>query len=195
MVDKTTSSERYLKALGDFIDTFSHLEGAVFFLLVNHAGVTMSVGRAIFSGTRIDAAISFIRRIHAANTGIEKMPDEEEDLLMRLQTLNTARNELVHFGGTLNEANERVVSNWIKAHIDKALKEQPISAEMVEAMTHDADKLIRTIFEGIVAKAGVSPPAGWVSAPNSAWQYKYPQDQKPKANKSQPSGPAETQGH
>jgi len=53
----------YWLALGRFVDNFSMIEAQLFETLKIASGVSDQTAPAIFSGTRVDAAMSFLNRI------------------------------------------------------------------------------------------------------------------------------------
>jgi hypothetical protein len=76
----------YFQALGMFVDRFAQVESALFQFLSVFAGVDDQTARAIFSGTRVDAACSFLRRIadvkdRAKNPRNTNLPRVLEQLL------------------------------------------------------------------------------------------------------------------
>lgn len=173
MADPDTEEDYWL-ALGEFIDTFSHAEQMMHSFLKHRAKVSREVGNSIFAGTRIDAAISFIKRIHTAETGEEKIPADLEEIFNQLAAINSARNDIVHFGAINIGEDYLLLTNIMKAHSDKALRLYPIKAETLRAMTVDTDKIIMALYAQTLdreerAKIEAS------SDLKTPWQYKAPQ--------------------
>lgn len=84
------------RAAGKFLLAWAPVELEMNRVLVHYAGVTDAVGRAIFAGTRADAAMRFIKAI-AHNTDLAR--DRNEDLVfvfLQAALLNTARNFILH---------------------------------------------------------------------------------------------------
>lgn len=88
--------EKYYTALGELVHNLAYIEGRILFLLWNETAVTPEVGRAIFSGTRMDAALSFINRTYQAKG--QKLPDILNDCFTQLKVINSARNDILHYG-------------------------------------------------------------------------------------------------
>jgi hypothetical protein len=60
-------SPAYWQTLGQFIETFADIEARMFYLLASYSNVSIDVAKALFSGTRVEAAIKLIRRISVVN--------------------------------------------------------------------------------------------------------------------------------
>jgi hypothetical protein len=158
----------YFEALGRFIDNYSDAEYAIYDYLVSLTGLDFNSANAILSGTRVDAAISFIRRLHAARR--VEISVEVEDVLVHLATLNTARNELVHFGTYFDSDRWRVVSTAAKAHLPEKAKEWRISTNTLYDMADDAEKAALTLLA--ILKPSLKRRTDWKDALSRAWLYK-----------------------
>jgi len=135
------SGSFYDEALGRFMRTFAYVEESIYLYLVHRTGMHRSMANAVLSGARVESAIGYIRRIHAAETSDDTpVPPELEELLQRLAALNTARNDIVHYGA-FEDGIGRVVSNVAKAHVPTRVKEWHATVDILNAMTEDAEKL------------------------------------------------------
>jgi hypothetical protein len=121
----------YQFELGRFIVTFAETEKIVLGLLWRMAGVDNVTARAIFSGTRTHAAISFIRRIHEARE--ETLNPVLDRCFHQLMAINATRDSLVHWGAP----SEEEISNDLQAHAPRSLKVIPISPAIVQSMSDD----------------------------------------------------------
>jgi hypothetical protein len=125
----------YSQRLGDFIQQFSQLELALFYLLCKVAHVDEKIGQALFSGARADALISLIRRCHEARE-IEIPPDTER-ALQQIAVLNGARNDTVHLIRDWQAPRgKRTFTNKMR-YPPRTAKTVTISASDLEAMDSD----------------------------------------------------------
>jgi hypothetical protein len=174
---KLTKVTDYWQALGYFVDEFARTEAQMQLALWRVAGVPDDIAKAIFSGTKIDAAIGFIRRI----IEVRPIPDDKhkilESALVQLKAINDVRNLIVHYGAKFNHASDTLVaSNRRSAHSERSLKEQPVSVQMLRNMALDLNKA----SVHLAAAAGVDSPFPKVlnhlfqSTLESAWLYTPP---------------------
>lgn len=140
--------QSFWEALGRFIETFALLEGCMFILLQQRTGVTVEIARAIFSGTRIDAAMNTIRRMNEASSG-ERIDPYLEEAFLKVAELLSARNDIVHLGPLFGDDYERFVTNGLKALTPKKIKHQIFSSETLQMMTHDAYKAATHILASL----------------------------------------------
>src|SRR2546427_4943255 len=89
-------AQEYRLALGTFVDAFAKVESGMFYVLLWQTKTKTTVGKAIFSGTRVETASSFLRRL--ADVG--SMDAEEwaqlEPVITQLHIINEVRNTLLH---------------------------------------------------------------------------------------------------
>jgi hypothetical protein len=95
------NNDAYHLALGRFVDAFATAEHNLKFAFAETAKIPRDVAQAIFSGTRVDAAISLIRRLYEAK-GINPEP-EVEIALSHMNTILTVRNEIMHYGANADD--------------------------------------------------------------------------------------------
>lgn len=159
----------YFEALGRFIEAYAHAEYAAHSLLVHLTGMKPKVANAALSGTKVDGALSFMRRIYAATE--TSIPSEIEEAFTRLAVLNTSRNELVHLG-TFIEDSWRVVSNEVKAHTPSKVKRWRITTETLKHMENDAIKIASTLT--VYRLPALRQDEAHKRALSLAWQYTPP---------------------
>jgi hypothetical protein len=177
-----TADDPYYSALGKFMDEFSKVEAFLYLLLVSKAGMTMKKAGALLSGVRVEAAISFYERLCEAEAS--EVPANLKDAFSHAKTLNTARNEVVHYGSNDTLINGRIVSTSIKSHSDKKTRQYAISSTTLNHMTLDARKVVAIIIRQVSPTAQVNE-----AALKRAWLYKYPANPAQSVNKSGPKGP------
>lgn len=138
----------YFEALGRFVQTFAETEIGIAMTLRTLAGVTKPVARAIFSGVRVETAMSFINRIMEVTSTSQPMRDDFQYAFTQLGHINQARNQILHYGVDLGftsdgeyvlQASDMIVSNKGFALTEDRIRETPISGEILDNMIHDLD--------------------------------------------------------
>lgn len=151
---------RYWEALGRFTHTFTAVERLAALVLWRMSGTTFPISQAIFSGVRIDSAISLIYRVITAQRANGFVLDDAElqDAFSHLQPINALRNDIVHYG--VHESDDRPPSatNIIHAITSDRIRETAVNADTLDLMTSDAQKIasILTFYfmrEAMVADA------------------------------------------
>jgi hypothetical protein len=120
----------YWQALGRFIEAFASTETGMFNLLAYYAGLSTAPAKALFSGTRIDAAIKLIRRIIAMEGAADERKNELEIVFSQLSAINEARNDIIHYG-SWETTEGRMSTNLTRAHLPQNVTWRPISAEVL----------------------------------------------------------------
>jgi hypothetical protein len=169
------SDPAYWQALGQFIEAFAVVEASIFTTLAYYAKVTPSVARALFSGTRVDASISYIRRIWEVRP--LKAPGRRADLdaiFQQLKAMTDMRNRILHYGTIVTSDRGRITSTHHRALVPDKIEERRASVQDLMDMTHDtaliANALLWDLHPETRAKRGTrgytQPILG------SAWRYK-----------------------
>jgi len=171
----------YWKKLGQFIESFALVEDELNKLLAFYSNVTPSIARALFSGTRAEAAMAYIRRIMA----VEETPDfrkkDLDDIFPQLTAIKEIRNLLVHYQSS-GEGDDRTVTNQARALIIERARKHRISADTLTAICLDLYQIANRIN---FHRHGKNPWA--VNSSHSryvltaAWRYKPPQNRPAKA--------------
>jgi hypothetical protein len=161
-----TPDHFYYHALGQFISTFSVTEAILRIALRHFAKVNDSTGKAVFSGVRVDTAMSLINRLlevrKPRNTQLQK---DMTRIFTQLGIINGVRNDIVHYGSDVI-GEERVVSNRLVALTTARLRETPVSPDILDQMTHD----LMTI--GVRVAYNMRPSAAIPDAVREPWLYK-----------------------
>jgi hypothetical protein len=139
---KPTKAERaegkkYLRALGWFVTFFAVVENQVHKTLWKFVGVNQTIAACVFSGTRIDGAISYLKRIAEATNWSKDRKALLDHLALQLGEITQLRNDLLHYGTTGETANALVVSNEKFAHIKSRIRETKISTSILDDVTYD----------------------------------------------------------
>jgi hypothetical protein len=175
--------DKYLRAVGWFVTMFAVVEKTAYGTLQHFTGTSPKIAACIFSGTRIDAAMSYLKRIAEATD----WPDGKVKLLdhikLQLGEITQLRNDLLHYGITGDTADTLFVTNEHLAHIKSRIRATRISAKILADASADlvavmfflseiADKIDWPSMESShlreAAKLGVIPGA-FAKTP---WQYK-----------------------
>jgi hypothetical protein len=165
----TVDQAAYFLALGYFMQSFAEAEMAMQVLLWKVSGLSdISTAAALLSGVKIDGAMGLIRRVREA----KKMPEHKQltHIFNQLAEINSARNDIVHFGATFTEDFGILVSNFRIAHIEERLKGFHTSPIALFNMTQDITKIIHRIIE-IVGEYDHDPTPEHVAL--DTWLYKH----------------------
>lgn len=133
--------DAYWKALGKFIHEFARIEAALQLLLWRLSKMDPKLAKAVFSGTRIDGASQFIRRLLEVRPIDKKKEAVLLDMLTQLKIINDVRNLIVHHGAKVQEGDLWLVTNKHTAHAARSLQEMQISVKMLNAMTSDLSRI------------------------------------------------------
>lgn len=174
-IDSSTDAD-YHRALGEFLHEYSGLEAVMFWALTHYAGVRWEIGRAIFSGVRVEQSISFIKRVmEVADPGDERRTELIE-IFRHLSAINETRNSLIHYGSFVTDDMGRITSNVRVAHITKRIKDRPASLELLQAMTADVLKVSQhLIMHCAHPRASFSERASENPVLTAPWQYTIPE--------------------
>jgi hypothetical protein len=168
--------DKYYLALGKFIDAFSRAEAAVQVVLWQIADIENSVAKAIFSGTRTRIAIDYIRRITEAQN--QAIPQHIQDAFNHLNTINTTRDNIVHFGASENDDGSILISNRLIAHTEKSLKEFPISHVLLYEMSSDLATITVRLISHFYGRPDDESDEDWAETlqiAHAPFRYKPPQ--------------------
>jgi HEAT repeat protein len=106
------NDDKYHLALGRFVDAFATAEHNLKFALASTAEVSREAAQALFSNTRVDAAIELIKRLHEANSN--DLHKEVIRALSQMKAILTVRNVIMHYGASL-EGSQFTTTN--SAHV------------------------------------------------------------------------------
>ncbi len=165
--------ERYYLALGMFIQRYAGIEARLQALLWRYAEVPPEVARSIFSGVRVDQAVSFIKRLHKSR-GIEMHP-MMIDTLDQIGVINAARNLTIHYGAEFDKGEPQFVTDQRISNRPEDARWFPISVKALDALTADI-KHIHLRINLVVQREQMKPEkfeGGAERMLRRAWQYKH----------------------
>ena len=140
---------QYFEALGSLIAIFPAIEMGLFATLGALSGVPLPMGRALFSDTRIDAGMRYVKRVLKArkiqNKAHAAFEDEItaviDEAFVHLQLINSVRNHIVHHGTADFHKEEPIISNLTRALTKDVVREIKISAKSIREMMEDLGKI------------------------------------------------------
>jgi hypothetical protein len=164
----------YHEALGRFIDRFSRAEATIEYVLRHYAKTGPRVAVVIFSGVRMEAAVTFIRKLAPDAAISTEARAHLLDMLQQLNVINGARNNLLHFGAESIAEGSGFVTNELKRARGKATV-FPISPETLDQMTDDLKAIIIHLLLDHAGRPALSPNtrALLLASMPSAWRYKH----------------------
>lgn len=183
----------YYLALGRFAHRFALAEQGVHFVLRHYAGMTTSVARALLSGVRVRDTKSKLSRLHE----IGAIPDDKwldlKILFDRLSIINSARDDIFHYGAINIAEDDGIVTNEIMALGEDRITAFKISVEALDNMTADLRKILVHFHLSHMGKPplkGLHPMLNEIL--RASWQYKHQQVHQKRDRKSASSDPADT---
>ncbi|HEV2161425.1 MAG TPA: hypothetical protein VGR52_04210 [Stellaceae bacterium] len=163
----------YWQSLGRFVTEFASLESAMQLALWHYANVSPNIGRAVFSGVRADAAMGLIKRISEVEKWEKSKKDTTDELFVHLASINSVRNDLIHFGVQPVGDGSWQITNAFLALTEGRMKKHPISDKILDQMTHDLRKIIYSLFLLVVdAASAQNLLATFQQQADAPWQYK-----------------------
>jgi hypothetical protein len=163
------------------VSNYARVESALFVLLRAWAGTSYQASKAIFSGTRAEAATQLIRRLHEA----EDVPmfDWLSEAFAQLAHITKLRNDLVHYGTEPGYGSD-FVSNSRVAHVPSKLREYSVSAQLIGAAAKDLREIELRLLIAYKDRTSVTPADEFLCTVKlKPWRYKPSQpDQLQKAS-------------
>jgi hypothetical protein len=174
----------YYAALGRFVSRFSQVETTLQTSLWIIARIKPPVAPAIFNGLKIEGCLQVIKRIADAKNWSAAKKKRLEEITNRLGPINRLRNDILHYGASINLSMEDawLLSNKRYAHIPQKIRETLITPAILNDASSDLDKLFYLIiFLGLDdrgTKFSRSTKAtlqkSFPAALGGAWLYKPP---------------------
>jgi hypothetical protein len=178
-------SPPYYAALGRFVSKFAQVETILQTSLWMIARIKPPIAPAIFNGFKIEGCLGTIKRIADAKNWSARKKDQLEEITNRLGPINRLRNDILHYGATIDLSAEDVwlLSNKRYVHIPQKIRETWITPTLLDNATSDLNKLFYLIVllaldvRGSVKAARSTRKALEPLGPKalaSAWLYKPP---------------------
>jgi hypothetical protein len=165
--------QEYRLALGTFVEAFAQVEAAIFYALSYHAKTRHPIAKALFSGTRVETAAGFLRRLADADLIEAAEWQQLEPVLAQLHHVNDIRNAILHYGAQGIAAGRRAfVADGLRALTVEKMRVFPISADILADLTYDCHKIYRHLIvrhSGRPALIGKHPELEAVL--EGAWRY------------------------
>lgn len=135
-------AQPYMLALGQFVSAFSQAEAHLAAFLWKAAGIDPPVAQAVFSGIRTDAAMQSVRRIADAEAWPTSKTTEVEYVFAHLSAITKLRNDILHYGATMETPTSWKVTNRAFVHIPEKVQESKISAEILNSAAKDLATIV-----------------------------------------------------
>ena len=141
-------SPAYYAALGQFVSSFSRVETTLQYALWAAARVHRPLGPAIFSGYKIEGCLQLMKRIADAKDWEPSQKEMLEEITNRLGPLNRLRNDILHFGTSIdfNAEDSWFWSNRDFVHIPEKIREFSITPAVLDDASSDLSKLFGLII-------------------------------------------------
>ena len=174
--DDVVELDQYWRALDEFVHRFSQVEEALQLVLWHYAHVPIPTARALFSGTRVDAAMSQIRRLQTVKPHITQLElDQVEHVFTQLGKINKLRNDVVHFGTQTHRPDAFTVTNQLLALTPDKIRETPISVEILKDLSSDLVKIATHLMVFRLPPVTAQPRSQKIGKIlNAAWRYTPP---------------------
>jgi hypothetical protein len=130
--------DKYYLSLGKFVDRFASAEDSLFVSLQITMKLDSKVGAAVFSGTRVKGAMAFIKRIHEARGS--EVSQRLAAAFAQLSAILALRDDILHYG-VRGESDQLRITNAIRAHAERSVKDVPVSVEMLDNMSEDLNTI------------------------------------------------------
>lgn len=141
-----TEGQKELIALGRFVGQFAQAEHYLLETLRVLGGVSEEFARAALAGMRADQAIASLTRLFELTDLDGKKQAAYNDVFAHFRQIGQARNLIFHYG-----IDYGVSTDKSRALTKAKVRSIPVSAEILDQMTDDADKitshLIVNMFE------------------------------------------------
>ena len=162
-------------SLGRFLHQYSLLENVMLSVLISVSGVTHSVGKSIYSETRVGAAKKFINRILDL-TGNSFLKEQLKPYFDQIGLINSMRDEILHYGAVYDHSrNALIVSNERVAHTPDKLKQIAVDPKLLEDLTHDTTRAYCGLIICIAGHSSSPEALAYLqSVVASPWRYKQP---------------------
>jgi hypothetical protein len=194
-VETTPQIDAYWRALGRFVTMFAQTEVLLQQALWTLADTPAPIAKAVFSGTRGDTAMSFIRRLAESLNLPTTERDDIEFVFSQLSGITKIRNDILHYGPTRwgEDQSYATISNRTAALTSKRhLREFDVAPRDLHLMTADLVKINMHIFQQFLTPKE-QPNAFVKSVLEAPWLYKLPHrnenSNKPRSKERGPKSP------
>lgn len=177
--------EPYFTALGRFMHRYAMLEAGLARVLRVSSGMSQAKCKALFSGTRVSGAITFVRRIHEADD--KELSPWLAKAFPKINELTKVRDQILHQGFALD--GEQIIVSNKERNIPRNVIERPykikdlLDLEADSCVCHACINLY--LIETRYPKRYASMIPRETQIAQTAWRYRPPQslpaqDQTPK---------------
>jgi hypothetical protein len=147
----------YWRVLGNFVEAFADLEMMMFLSLRFYARLDSDIARALFSGTRVDTAIQYIRRIWEVRPIAPGRKADMENMFGQIKLISDLRNKIIHYGTFVTSDKGRITSTVARALTPDRVEEHRATKKDLAAMIDDLRLINAALMWDLLP-----PPAGTV---------------------------------
>jgi len=162
----------FAQKLGGFCWNFSIIEAQMRSALYRSAGVTPTIGNAVFSGVRVEGAIQLIGRIADAANWPTEIRNELKYIFDQMSLINKFRNDILHYGA-YKLGDDYIISNRPTARIPEKIRELRISDQTLDAVNEDIVQIIHRL-QLIYFDLPEETETAMRTALKPSWRYKEP---------------------
>jgi hypothetical protein len=173
--------QAFAAAIGELTLAWSDVETVLYKLLKHYAGVTEPVARALFSGARARAAMSFIKAI-ADNTSMDATRRTDlVEIFEQIAAINQTRDFVVHHvSGSEQEFEDsdprkRVVTDVLRASRERNAKRVSLGSATLLAMRDDCVECCWRLHAHWSPSSGAFEPGPGTNGIRSPWRFQPPQ--------------------
>lgn len=183
--------DTYHLQLGRFIHAFSQVEAAMQFVLRFYAKTAKDIGRAIFSGVRIETAMGHINRIMEVQPPSEDARQELADIFQQLHHINNVRNAVVHYGAEGIAEGKPLATNALMALTEDRIQNFAVGEVTLHDMRTDLRKIIILLHAKHVGRPPLKGKEAEIDAvARQPWRYTPPQQRQSRGKKGRVPTPA-----
>lgn len=196
---KPNNRDRYWRALGKFVDKFAAVETFIHLLLYERTRIHLETAQVVFSGTRIQVAMGYIKRMADLEPLNKATAADQIYIFEQLGHLIGLRNNLLHSlaaNASYVEPGQFVASNWLRAGQSK-MREDIVSSSVLLRAARDLEKIIVHLTERhLWREAGLGPINSKrdLALLAATWRYK-PMQQAPNRRRNPGKNPKPARQH
>lgn len=139
VVKAIQQQEQYFLALGRFTNAFAQVESSLKSFFAELLKIDAHTANAAFGGQRMKPTMDAIRRLHERRN--IDLDDLYAPVANQLGQILRARDGIIHWGARNIDNADAIVTNARYAHVESAVRSFPISPEILDRMTDDAESI------------------------------------------------------
>jgi hypothetical protein len=179
--------QRLLCMLAVFLLDFADIESQILRRLIKFSKVSDEVGKAIFSGTKADAAMGLLLRLLEVSTETEGNKERYRKAFTQFKAITEIRNSILHYG-IEKSSDSLITTNKRMALTQSRLRSYQISVETLENLVQDLGRIdamlkVSAVFRNMKDQDLPSDWEIYLKTFREPWLYKRLQAQSQKSEK------------